>query len=79
MHNSGGVIRTPKDLGNHEAGTELPQSVKIVSTSVKDGSRTVVMTRSIEGSAIDDMKFDPNANSMPFINVRNHPCLSEVN
>ena len=79
MHNSGGVIRTPKDLGNHEAGTELPQSVKMVSTSVKDGSRTVVMTRSIEGSAIDDMKFDPNANSMPFINVRNHPCLSEVN
>ena len=58
-----------RDLGNHEPGTQLPQSVKVVSTTVKDGSRTIVMTRSIEGNAIDNMRFDPSANSMPFINA----------
>jgi hypothetical protein len=58
-----------RDLGNHEPGTLLAPSVKIVSSSVKDGARTIVMTRSIAGTAADDMKFDVSANSMPFINA----------
>ena len=58
-----------RDLGNHEPGTELPPSVTVVSNTVVNGQRTIIMTRSIAGSKADNMRFDPKDNSMPFINA----------
>jgi hypothetical protein len=58
-----------RDLGNHEAGTELPPSVNVSSNVVVDGTRTVTMTRTIKGAHTDNYHFDPNANSLTFINA----------
>ena len=58
-----------RDLGNHEPGVLLPNSVDIISREVKDGLHTVVMTRTIEGVKSDNYKFDPNANDVTFINA----------
>ena len=66
--NTDGTV-TERDLGNHEPGTVLPASVKVVSTSVKDGRRTITVTRSIEGTKEDNMIFNPRANNMPYINA----------
>ena len=58
-----------RDLGNHEPGVLLPNSVTVLSRNVENGLHTVVMTRSIEGVKSDDYKFDPNANDVTFINA----------
>ena len=58
-----------RDLGNHEPGVQLPDTVTVVSNSVRDGSRTVVMTRTIAGAHSDNYKFDPNANQITYINA----------
>mmetsp|Transcript_75614 Transcript_75614/g.105008 ORF Transcript_75614/g.105008 Transcript_75614/m.105008 type:complete len:440 (-) Transcript_75614:72-1391(-) len=67
-----------RKLGNHEAGTELPLTVNVTSNTVIDGTRTVVMTRTIAGASTDDFFFDPNANQLTFINaVGSGPYLME--
>ena len=58
-----------RDLGNHEPGVQLPNTVNIVSNTVVDGSRTVVMTRTIAGVKSDNYKFDPAANQVTYINA----------
>ena len=48
---------------NHCAGTPLAQSVKVVSSSVEGGVRTVVLTRNLKGATKDHYTFDPTADS----------------
>jgi hypothetical protein len=60
---------TERKLGNHEPGYRLPDTLNVVSNTVVDGRRTVVVTRSIEGKASDVYKFDPTANQVTYINA----------
>jgi len=60
---------TERKLGNHEPGYQLPDTLNVVSNTVVDGRRTVVVTRSIEGKASDVYKFDPTANQVTYINA----------
>jgi len=46
-------------LANHAAGTNLTQTVKVVSNTVANGKRTVVMTRAMTGASSQYYSFDP--------------------
>jgi len=52
---------TEHKLGDHEAGELLKPSVKVVSSSVTAGVRTVVVTRPLIGASHDYYSFDPAA------------------
>lgn len=61
---------TERQLADQNPGKELYQSVTVVSTSVADGLRTVVMTRPFKGITKDHFTFDPLSDiSLPFINA----------
>ena len=48
------------NLANHAGGSNLTQTVKVVSNTVdKDGKRTVVMTRAMTGASAQYYSFDP--------------------
>jgi hypothetical protein len=61
-------------LANHAFGSKLTPSVKVVSSSVKDGTRTVVLTRPLKGATPQHYTFDPAAaaSSLPVISAVGH-------
>jgi hypothetical protein len=58
---------TEHRMGNHLAGIQLPTSVKVVSSRVVGGVRTVVFTRALAGATPQHLTFDPAAAGVPFI------------
>ena len=56
-------------LGDQQAGKRLALSVKVVSNTVANGLRTVVLTRSLKGLTPDHFTFDVTAPSIPYINA----------
>eukprot|EP00462_Mataza_sp_D1_P020249 CAMPEP_0175139606 /NCGR_PEP_ID=MMETSP0087-20121206/11003_1 /TAXON_ID=136419 /ORGANISM="Unknown Unknown, Strain D1" /LENGTH=748 /DNA_ID=CAMNT_0016422649 /DNA_START=31 /DNA_END=2277 /DNA_ORIENTATION=- len=59
-----------RKLANHDAGTALPASVKVVSNHVDAKLRTVVLTRPFAGKSSDYYTFDPEKDSvLHFINA----------
>jgi hypothetical protein len=60
---------TERKLANHGAGALLKTSLKLVSSSVANGRRTVVMTRPSAGETKDHASFEMNTLSVPFINA----------
>jgi hypothetical protein len=55
--------------GNNPAGTVLQSSVTVVSNTVADGLRTVVLTRPLQGVTTQHYTFDPNNLHIDFINA----------
>jgi len=63
---------TERKLANHVAGTQLPASVKVLSSTVAAGVRTVVLTRPLKGASADYYTFPSpasNDTSIKFINA----------
>lgn len=58
-----------RQLGNHNAGSLLPPSLKTLSSSVADGVRTVVLSRPLAGASPQHYSFEPLVLSLPFINA----------
>lgn len=56
-------------LGNHNPGTELPTSLTVVSSTIANGQRTVVLTRPFAGPTAAHFKFDSHAAVLPYINA----------
>ena len=58
-------------LANHAGGTELPTSVKVLSSTVQAGTRTVVLTRPLQGLNKEYYTFDVDATNglIPIINA----------
>ena len=54
-------------LKNHEAGSLLPASVTVVSNTVADGVRTVVLSRGLKGASAQHYSFQPAALALDFI------------
>ena len=54
-------IVTERKLGQHLAGTELKPSVKVVSSTVSNGRRTVVLSRPLKGATADYYTFATTA------------------
>ena len=61
---------TERKLIDQKVGTLLPTTVKVVSSTVSNGQRTVIMTRSLKGSSAEYYTFDVNGPArIPFINA----------
>ena len=62
---------TERKLANHAGGTELPTSVKVLSSTVNAGTRTVVLTRPLQGLNKEYYTFDVDATNglIPIINA----------
>eukprot|EP00041_Stephanoeca_diplocostata_P025952 m.691955 g.691955 ORF g.691955 m.691955 type:complete len:857 (+) comp22858_c0_seq1:64-2634(+) len=58
---------TEHRLGNHQAGTLLPATVTVLSNTLTNGLRTVVMTFPLHGSAVDVLVDASGATSLPVI------------
>jgi len=58
-----------RKLGDHDPGTVLASSLTVTSNSVKDGVRTVVMTRPFKGKTADHYTFDVKVTSLPVISA----------
>lgn len=56
-------------LGDQQAGKRLALSVKVVSNTVANGLRTVVLTRALKGLTTDHFTFDVTAPSVKYINA----------
>lgn len=54
-------------MANHAAGTALPSSVTLVSNTVADGTRTVVLTRPLRGASAGHYTFQPTELGLDFI------------
>ena len=63
---STGVV-TERVLGNHEAGIVLNTSVTVVSNTVVDGVRTLILTRPLKGLTPHHHDFDSKKMSLNFI------------
>ena len=64
-------------LADHAAGITLNTSVQIISTSVSDGKRRVVMHRALKGQTPRHHDFDPQQLSLDFIGaVGSSPTLN---
>lgn len=68
---SGSVVE--RQLGSHDgkdpAGTVLKSTVTVVSNTVTDGLRTVVLTRPRQGTTTQHYTFDPSNLQIDFINA----------
>jgi hypothetical protein len=60
---------TERVLGDHAAGIVLNTSVTVVTNTVSNGLRTVVMTRALKGLTPQHHDFDPQKLSLDFINA----------
>jgi hypothetical protein len=60
---------TERKLANHAAGTVLPMSVKVVRNTVRNGRRTVVLTRLAGGATKDYASFSMVDVHIPFISA----------
>ena len=56
-------------LGDQQAGKRLALSVKVVSATVANGVRTVVLTRSLKGLTAEHYSFDVTKPSIQYINA----------
>jgi len=66
----GNGVASEHKIGDHQPGSVLsPTQVKIVSSSVKNNLRTVILTREFKGVTSDHFTFDPTQSSIPFINA----------
>ena len=65
----GAGVVTEHKLGNHEAGARLASSIKVVSSAVNDGVRTVVMTRPLQGQTAQHYSFNTNNTRLDFISA----------
>jgi hypothetical protein len=63
-----GTVQERK-LGNHLPGMELTSSITVTSNVVKDGVRTVVLTRALAGATADHYTFNTDAQSIAVINA----------
>ena len=57
-----GAVKEMK-LGDHDPGSQLSSSVRVVSNQVADGLRTISLTRSFMGQTSDHFTFDPSTTS----------------
>jgi hypothetical protein len=60
---------TERKMADHAAGTVLSPSVTLVSSSVANGQRTVVVSRPLSGATKDHYTFVLTTLSLPFINA----------
>ena len=60
---------TERKLADQSPGVLVPSTVKVVSNTVADGKRTVVMTRSVKGKTPQYFTFDDKVTSIPMINA----------
>eukprot|EP00038_Savillea_parva_P006493 m.164130 g.164130 ORF g.164130 m.164130 type:complete len:753 (-) comp12385_c0_seq1:70-2328(-) len=60
---------TERKLGDHAAGTVLTSTVTVVSNTVTNNMRTVVLTRPLKGKTSDYYSFDTTALSLDLINA----------
>lgn len=58
---------TERRMGNHDAGTQLSSSVKVLSSSITNGRRTVVLERPLAGATPQHLTFDPSTGGIPYI------------
>jgi len=58
---------TERKLGDHSPGNLLKQSLKLISSKVADGVRTVSLLRDFKGISSDHYTFDPTQSSIPVI------------
>jgi len=66
----GNGVVSERKLGDHTAGTQLtPTQVLVLSNTVVDGTRTVVLSREFKGVTEDHYTFDPAKNRLLFINA----------
>jgi hypothetical protein len=54
-------------LGNHEKGTAIAASLKVVSSVVANGKRTVVLQRPLRGATPQHLTFKASATGLPII------------
>jgi hypothetical protein len=61
-------------LGNHAYGTLLKPSVTVVSSTVRDGTRTLVLSRPLKGATPLHYTFDPTAtdSALPVVSAVGH-------
>ena len=58
---------TERKLANHAEGTDSSPSIKVISNSVHDGVRTVVISRPLQGKNDDYFSFDATSSDIPII------------
>lgn len=58
---------TERKLGNHEAGSQIADSVTVVNSSVSAGVRTVVLSRGLAGASHQHYTFSPSATGIQII------------
>jgi hypothetical protein len=61
---------TERKLGFHGPGSMIENTVHVVSNSVQDGNRTVVVTRPLQGASRDHYTFDLTDTTLPIITAR---------
>eukprot|EP01063_Lacrimia_lanifica_P013698 TRINITY_DN20314_c0_g1_i1.p1 TRINITY_DN20314_c0_g1~~TRINITY_DN20314_c0_g1_i1.p1 ORF type:complete len:742 (+),score=233.77 TRINITY_DN20314_c0_g1_i1:50-2227(+) len=60
---------TERKLQNHDPGALLAASVRVASSAVSEGLRTVVLTRPLKGATADHYTFSTATTTLPFINA----------
>jgi hypothetical protein len=58
---------TEHSLGNHEAGSAVAPSVRVLSNTVDGGKRTVVLARALAGVSPAHYTFDPSRLLLDFV------------
>ena len=56
-----------RKLGDHDPGQVLASSLKVLSNSVVDGKRKVVVSRPFKGHTVDHFTFDPSTSTIPVL------------
>ena len=56
-----------RKLGDHDPGQVLTASLRVLSNSVVDGQRKVVVSRPFKGMTVDHFTFDPSTSTIPVL------------
>ena len=56
-----------RKLGDHDPGQVLTASLRVLSNSVMDGQRQVVVSRPFKGHTADHFTFDPSTSTIPVL------------
>jgi len=56
-----------RKLGDHDPGQVLAASLRVLSNSVVDGQRRVVVSRPFKGHTVDHFTFDPSTSTIPVL------------
>jgi hypothetical protein len=68
VNGTGGIME--RRLGDHDSGRQLATTVEVVSNTVVNGVRTVVMTRAMQGASKDYYTFNiQTGTNINFINA----------